>query len=288
VGTAVRHHPIFERFEPVWADVDEDYEVNFLGVRTRRMFWTGGDPASRDRGGLPLPDEEYLEWLDVLEAVAEARTRFVMVELGAGWGRWLVNAAAALRRIVDIPYYLVGVEAEPTHFTWMRQHMLDNDVDLDSVDLVHAAVAASDGVVLFHMGQPDAWYGQAIASGVEIPEDSESRDVGTAPVERTIAPVRSVSLATVIAGHRQIDLLDLDIQGAEAEVLESGRGELDARVRRVHVGTHSAENEARLRALFRSLGWIELNDYACGREHETPYGRIAFSDGVQTWRNPKL
>jgi FkbM family methyltransferase len=285
----VRHHPIFRHFEPVCVGHDDDYEINFLGVRTRRMFWTGGDPVSLDREGFPVPDEEYLEWLAVLEAVTEAQTRFVMVELGAGWGRWLVNAAAALRRSGDIPYYLVGVEAEPTHFNWMRQHMLDNDIDLDHVELLHAAVAAEDGVVWFHMGQPDAWYGQAIASGVEIPKDSEqSNEAWTPPVERTIRAVRSLSLATIIAGHERIDLTDLDIQGTEADVLESSQSELAARVRRVHIATHSAENEARVRALFGTLGWLKINDYASGHEYDTPYGRIAFNDGVQTWRNAKL
>jgi hypothetical protein len=59
-------------------------------------------------------------------------------------------------------------------------------------------------------------------------------------------------------------------------------------VRRVHIATHSAENEARIRALFGTLGWIKINDYASGHEYDTPYGRIAFNDGVHTWRNAKL
>jgi FkbM family methyltransferase len=151
-------------------------------------------------------------------------------ETRGGLGRWLVNAAAALRRSGDVPYFIVGVEAEPTHFQWMRQHMLDNDIDLEHVELLHAAVAAEDGVVWFHMGQPDAWYGQAIASGAEIPEDSEpSSDEWTPPLEQTIRPVRSLLLATIIAQHERIDIVDLDIQGAEADVLESSHGELDAR-----------------------------------------------------------
>ena len=36
---------------------------------------------------------EYFEWLDLLHAVQDARDRFVMVELGAGYGRWAVRAA---------------------------------------------------------------------------------------------------------------------------------------------------------------------------------------------------
>ncbi|MDQ3378761.1 MAG: hypothetical protein M3546_00345 [Actinomycetota bacterium] len=131
------HHPVLDPFEPLQVDLGDDWDVNFLGVRTRRMFWIGGDQPRQDAGNLPRPDEEYLEWIDVLEAVSNARDRFTMVELGAGWGRWLVNAAAALHhRSDDMAYCLVGVEAEPTHFRWLRQHMLDNAIEPDRVELI--------------------------------------------------------------------------------------------------------------------------------------------------------
>lgn len=53
-------------------------------------------------------------------------------------------------------YCLVGIEAEPTHFRWLRQHMLDNDIEFHRAELVNAAVAREDGVVWFHMGEPEA------------------------------------------------------------------------------------------------------------------------------------
>jgi len=166
--------------------------------------------------------------------------------------------------------------------------MLDNAIGPDRVELINAAVAREDGVVWFHMGEPEAWYGQAIASSSEIQAFAEPEDAGTAePTRRTIRSIQSLSLATVISHHPLVDLLDLDIQGVEA-VLEGGHIEIDARVRRVRVSTHSDDNEGRLRSLFRSLGWINVHDYSCGHEYNTPYGQIAFSDGVQTWVNPKL
>ena len=48
----------------------------------------------------------------MLEAVAEARGTFVMMELGAGYGRWLARAAAAVEQIAELSYKLIGVEAE--------------------------------------------------------------------------------------------------------------------------------------------------------------------------------
>ena len=59
-----------------------------------------------------------------------------MVELGAGYGRWIVNAAAAVRAYRDLPSSLTAVEAEPTHFRWLELHCSDNGV---TATLVHAA-----------------------------------------------------------------------------------------------------------------------------------------------------
>ena len=71
-------------------------------------------------------------------------------------------------------------------------------------------------------------------------------------------------------------------------MLESAEDALPDKVKRIHVGTHSAENERRLRVLFERLGWETLNDYPCGAEVETPWGLIRFQDGVQTWLNTRF
>jgi len=294
------HHRVFDRFEPWSGEVDSGWNVNFLGVRTRDEFSSGmtGFASSEARWvetGYPSFDEEYFEWIDVLEAVAGAAGTFTMIELGAGWGRWLMNAAAAARER-DLTLQLVGVEAEPTHFTWMQRHFSDNSIDAGSLTLIEAAVAAEDGRVRFHVGDPSAWYGQAIDPRQPNPnrrpwlprqlrallERRARRD------ERTIVDVRAVGLPSILRDLERVDLIDLDVQGVEAEVLESAQDVLSGKVNRVHVGTHSAENERRLRALFGRLGWERLNDYACGAVADTPWGPISFQDGVQTWLNPQL
>ena len=89
-------------------------------------------------------------WLINLLARQEPDEVTALLELGAGWGRWIVNGVAALRAQRPLPYHVVGVEAEPTHFTWMRQHLADNDVDPRSATLIEAAVAKTGGSVWFH------------------------------------------------------------------------------------------------------------------------------------------
>src|SRR4051794_17567633 len=156
---------IFSRF-PCWeGEVLPGWSVNFLGVKTRDDFFLEHpslrEPTSVQTAYPPL-DEEYMEWIDLLEAVVEANERFTMVELGAGWGRWLANGAAAARQL-GTEVRLVAVEAEPTHFEWLRLHLETNGVDAETATLHRAAVAAEDGTVGFRVGDARSCYGQAIA-----------------------------------------------------------------------------------------------------------------------------
>ena len=241
---------------------------NWIGVSTRREFFTDDLPFVTVTP--PPPDSEYFEWIDVLEAVTRAAGRFTMLELGAGYGRWIVNAAVALRSFSGLPHRLIAVEAEPTHFRWLELHCRDNDVD---ASLIQAAVAPQRGKVAFAVGRPAAWYGQAIADGTWSPERAEE--------------VEAVTLSDLLEPLERADLVHCDIQGAEATVFKEAAADVDAKVKRVHVGTHGLEVERRLRDVFSSLGWEKVNDYACGSSVETPWGQMTFQDGVQTWLNER-
>lgn len=296
---------VFERFEPVVVDVPPGWTMNWLGVKTRAEIQSNSGAASgpiRIAFDRPSLSEDFFEWLDVLESVVESSGTYTIVELGAGWGRWLVNAAAAVRRYdPQRRFLLVGVEGEPTHFEWLRRHLADNGIDPGEHVLVRAAVAARDGRVRFEQGDAAAWYGQAIP-----PDDPQAKLAGPVsrllrwgrntaanravrgPAARKVRRVRAVSLATVLRTLDRVDLMDVDIQGAEAAVFATAAEELTAKVARVHVGTHGAENEARVRSLFGALGWECRFDYPGGREVETPWGPVTFEDGAQSWLNPAL
>jgi FkbM family methyltransferase len=293
------HHPVFDHFER-WKGPDEiDFDHNFLGVRTRFAFFLDKEQWQRrprpsdpiHDPGYPGVDNEYFEWIDVLETVLDAKDRFTMVELGAGYGRWLSYGAAAARAI-GLDYALVGLEAEPTHFRWLAEHLRDNSIPADRCTLVEAAVDSDDGWVDFWVGDSINWYGQRIESQTPTGRPGlrdrlvRTRDAVTR--RRSLRRVRALSLRSVLAEFELIDLIDVDIQGAEVDVLTAAPEVLDAKVKRVHVGTHSVENEAALRRFFTELGWKNLNDYSCFSEVETPWGAVEFQDGVQTWINPRL
>lgn len=227
---------------------------NWVGALTRREFFD--DDLLFVRVTPPLPDPEIFEWIDMLEAVMGARGRFTMLELGAGYGRWTVNAAAALRAYSGLAHSLTAVEAEPTHFRWLALHCADNEVE---ATLIPAAVASTRGTVEFGVGEPASWYGQAIADGTWGPERVET--------------VAAVTLSDLLEPLDCVDLIHCDIQGAEGDIFEEAAQPVDAKVKRVHVGTHGAQVEQRLRHIFSSLRWENINDYACGSSAETPWGR---------------
>ena len=82
-----------------------------------------------------------------------------------------------------------------------------------------------------------------------------------------------------------VDFLKLDVQGAEAEIVEASIVEMTQKVRRVHIGTHGHDLEERIRATFKQAGWRCCNDFPCQSTVVTNYGEINFGDGVQSWIN---
>ncbi len=294
------HHQIFSRFECWQGEAEAGVTPNFLGVMTREAMlpaWMEQHAEKRFvKTDYPVFDQEYLEWIAVLEAVIAARDSFTMIELGSAWGHWLVNAAVALQRHGDLPVYLVGVEAEPTYFEWMKDHFRHNGFDPDAHNLINAAVSDRDGTAWFQIGVPEAdqvRFGNAMLTTMGQVARFHLRKLwgrGWAVGRKNISlqKTRSVALNTLLQPLQRVDLLHVDVQGAEAMVLTAAAAQLDDKVQRIFVGTHSVPNEDGLRALFSGLGWAKQFDFPCGGECQTPWGQDRLVDGVQVWINPKL
>jgi len=254
--------------------------------------------------GYPPANEDYLEWIDLLESVVEARDSYTMVELGAGFGRWVVRAAFAVKQHhASMPCRLIAVEAEPLMYQWMRMHFEDNSVDPTRHRLIHAASSGECGHALFYVGGPrggawdlptNKWYGQCLAKDYDVSGEYEKDgEYQGFPVRlhksgwRSIQ-VPSVTLKELMSDVSRVDFLDMDIEGQELPVVRSSIVEMDAKVKRVHIGTHSPEIEAELRDILSKHGWCSLRDYPIATRQETPWGPIEFGNGVQSWVNPRL
>jgi hypothetical protein len=96
-----------------------------------------------------------------------------------------------------------------------------------------------------------------------------------------------ITLSDVIGHHSRLDLLHLDIQGGEADLVESCLSVLDQHVAYLVIGTHSREIEGRLFAILLGSRWrLEIERPAIiALDSDRPSTTV---DGVQGWRNLDL
>ncbi|MGH7086697.1 MAG: FkbM family methyltransferase [Acetobacteraceae bacterium] len=230
----------FSRFRP-WSGIAEaGYDLNWIGQRTDVRFvasWAD-EARSKERHYDPCPypqlGEEIFEWLMLLDAVLDARDRFVMVEAGAGFGRWLVSAALALQRAhPGMPSYLIGIEGDAHHYECLSQHLRDNGLDPDRHRLIHGAVSDRDGEAEFAVNDnPTGFWGQWL-----LPSGGALAGAPNLRAER----VATYSIETLLADLDRVDHMDFDIQGAEQAAIAAGIDAMTRKVRRVFVETHGAE-----------------------------------------------
>jgi FkbM family methyltransferase len=301
------HHTVFHHFCPFSGRVPAGYGFDFLGTRIRSQFVAGlyTYPANTFlETSYPAVDEEYFEWIDVLESVIAARGSYTMIDLGAGFGRWAVRAAYALKQSqARLPFRLIAVEPEPVVYQWMHSHFRDNEIDPSRHSLIHAAACTVEKEVPFYIGgppggpydrTPDAWYGQRIVKDYDLAgghdKDGLYNGFRVFCYKSNWRGIRvpAVTLTGLLKDQDLVDLVNMDIEAQEFLVIQSAIEELDAKAKRIHIGTHSRDIESGLRQLLTSHGWRCLNDYSIHTTSETPFGAIRFENGVQSWVNPRL
>jgi FkbM family methyltransferase len=282
---------VLKHFCPWQGIVPARFFADFLGNRTRSHYWAFPGEIRRlydherfEAFSAPSIGDNIFDWLILLEAVVEARGGFTMAALGSGWGRWLVAGAFAAAQLGRTPCRLVGVEAEPTHFQWMLEHFRDNNLDPNQHELIEAAAGARSGRSWFYVGKSDSWYGQSLIHDKSLEGIKDAGEIEYGGERARM--VRTVDFAELSRNYPRIDYLHLDIQGAELDVLSADPRILDAKVKRVLVGTHSAEIEAGLRKLFGKRNWRCQYDFPMNSEIQVDGTGVTLGDGVQAWINP--
>ena len=101
-------------------------------------------------------------------------------------------------------------------------------------------------------------------------------------------PVPLVSLSTLVASLPYVDLLHMDVQGAEWDALSNAMPTLGTRVARLFVATHGHLLHRKVRRLLTDAGWLCVMDYGVRERAVTPFGTVRFLDGVLAWENPRL
>lgn len=287
------HHPVFSAFDRFEGRADGRFHYDFLGVRTDPAWWEGMSAPRPGpiRVGYPQPGEQYYEWIFMLETVLACRNaeRLTVIELGAGFGPWLVRAHHAFRRFSRSPVRLIGVEGDEDHYRWMRRHLENNGLDPDEHTLIHACASDHEGVVPFLDSEdPSTFYGQREPEDRDVLPQGEAGQVVYGVDGRAYRCVASITLESLLRDVERADLVHMDIQGAEYRVVSTAIEAVQAKVARLLVGTHGTEIEADFRKLLGDRGWKRVYDFPRGTMLESEHGTIHFRDGCQAWVNPEL
>jgi FkbM family methyltransferase len=268
---------------PTWAhlkacETTADFFINAVGARQRTHFFSGEQMAITSHSPIDR-DAECFEWESVLQAVDgyPGGRDFVIAELGAGFGRWSVNAICALRQCHgDVPFVVIAAEADASHFRWLREHLRDNGIRPERCRLFSRPVSGKAETVYFLGGDPSKWYGQAIVDKAYAKQHFGF--LGRLLGRINYRKLDSATLSNVLASVKVVDLIDMDIQGAEASVVENNLDLLERKVLRLHISTHAHDIEQRiLKAL---SNWKIERYFPCLGERDTPIGRLKFVDGV--------
>ena len=263
---------------------ENGFILNFLGTRiVADVFPPILSPMVGTVEPAPNPGNwhaDIAEWASGLRAVDMSGEVFRIVELGCGWGCWMSNMGVAARRTgrkVD----LIGVEGVGSHLANAVKVLEMNGFAKDEYRLVHGVAGPEPGKAIFpdpEVGTAE-WGGEAIFYPDEETLAAASRDPG----------VRILDCYTLemLSGGKPVDLLHIDIQGAEADFVRANLSQMNRFVRRVLIGTHGRAIEADLLGLFQDAGWRMETD----RPAFAPLQRgrpVLHIDGVQLWANDAL
>lgn len=232
----------------------------------------------------PIPANwhaDLAEFGSALRAVDLAKDKFTVVELGCGWGCWLnITGIVAKRRGLQVN--LVGVEGDAGHVKFAHQALQENGFKDSEYSIHHGIAGKQEGYALFPIQEQSgvAW---GLEARFDVPEYEMDELLRTGRYQR----LKLIPLSSLLPdGCDRIDLLHVDIQGAEIPLLPSSIPFLNDKVVMVLVGTHSKQIEADLFESFLAADWVlEVERpavLAVGRKVQT------LVDGVQLWRNPRF
>ena len=302
----------FPRFE---GKGEAGFITDFLGVRTSVGIYSGFPQYSGMVEGYPIPCNFHanaIEWGGVLRAVGEAGERFVALELGAGWGPWLITGGFAARQKGIRDIRLVGVEGSAKHLRFMHEHFRNNGFDPNEHTLLHGVAGTYDGIARFPIieEEKDNWGAEAgfqtklstptpqrtggwkrwLRPAVHAVRRVKARLQGRPSPVASSTPMEKLpcySLNTLLKPFERVDLIHVDIQGAEFDVIASARSALKQKVRRLVIGTHGRFIEERLMNELSAQGWSLESDEACAFD-ETDGNVHMARDGCQVWRNRRF
>lgn len=280
---------LVERFRDESVPAQPGFLIDFVGSRIRTSsLWASKRGLDGQKLGLPIPRDychaEAIEWVGLVKSVAAAKSKFAIMELGAGFGPWCVAGAVAARSAGISDIRICAVEADPDRYKLLVQHLSDNGIDPAANSLHQAAVGARSGTAIWPV--------------LEEPRE----DAGARPLEpdrrdyrgRVFAETRQVPVISFscLLGQQPIwDLAHVDVQGSEFELCAAAIGDLNARVKWMVIATHSRKLDGDVLDLFWQNGWQLENEKPSQMRYDLQLPSLEVmttQDGAQVWRNRRL
>jgi hypothetical protein len=280
---------LIQSFADKTAKGSPGFITDFMGIKIRtENLWKAARDLDGQVLGIPVPADfhaEALEWVGVLRSVRSAKDQYVAMELGAGFGPWLVAGATGARRQGIRNIRLYGVEGDPKHYQALREHFSDNGIDPVSHELYEGAAAVQDGTAYWPGLQEDereVWGNR--------PEQRGLRATYWGASGIKLRPITSYSVAKLLCKEPLWDLVHIDVQGHEVAICQSCLPEFNRRVRRIVVGTHSRKLDGDMLALLYGEKWILENEKPTKFVFRTDVPSLegmTTVDGTQVWLNPR-
>lgn len=287
---------VFTPFQNIKAKAETGFIVDFLGVRTRATSLANCQREfSGKLLGIPVPGDyhaEAIEYIGLLKSVLAAKDQYHVMELGAGWGPWLVNGAAAARHLGIKNIKMLGVETDSGHVESMKQHFIDNDFNPSEHDLIKAAVGAQKGKAIFPKIADSAnqWGARPAKITNDKVDSADSNYLGSL-LNLEHEEVDVVPINELLEKRTLWDLVHIDVQGWESQLCTVAMHNLNKRARYVIIGTHSRKLDGEIISLFHEAGWILENEKPTKfqyRHGTKELEGMTLADGTQVWRNPNL
>jgi hypothetical protein len=192
------------------------YAMNFLGVKMRLEFYPKILPPLIGKvEPPPIPTNwhaDIAEWASCLRSVDLSGERFVMLELGCGWGCWINNLGVAAKS-EGKSVKLYGVEADQQSLRFARLALNDNGITENEFVLSKGIAGKMGNVALFPSISPEEGGGGVAIFNPSNAQLSEAKNSG----KYFILPC--VDIDNLIKDEERLDFMHVDLQGAELDLL---------------------------------------------------------------------
>ncbi|KTD00215.1 FkbM family methyltransferase [Fluoribacter gormanii] len=280
------------------SEVENGFYTDYFGIKTDLSFFSiYNTHHDQSIGRLPFPCDtlhaEALEYIGAIKAVETARNRFVCIELGAGYGPWLVFAAKIAQQngINDIT--LVGVEADKERIALMRAHFIKNGLPISEHDeiktenqittrCIYGGITESNGPLFYGASGIGDW-------GGAVSNDSSAMDYRGYELAKSRVP--SYTIEDILHDFNHVDYVHMDIQGSEFKSLKHSIESINKKVRFMLIATHSRKIEGELLELLIQNKWTLLHEKPCKFDFNPKLSNLtgmATLDGIQVWFNANL